>query len=311
MDGRGRLAEPVTRPARLRRARRRRAAQAAGLPRFMQRLWVASSGIPLPRGTGVAAASILLLGSLTYATVIGGHVDTVRATMADWRHGLASAAGFRITSVALAGGTQVSRDEVLELAGVTGRTSLLFLDATAVRDRLRSNPWIAEATVLKLYPGQLRIDIVERQPFVLWQKDGEVSVVARDGTVIAPFKNRHFEDLPFVVGTGAREQAQAFLVALEKHPSLRKQMLVAIRVADRRWTLRLKNGVDVKLPERDVDAALARLATLDRDKKLLSKDITEVDLRLADRVTVRLSDEAYAARQEQLKTRKSGPGGNA
>src|SRR5690606_23786932 len=107
------------------------------------------------------------------------------------------------------------------------------------------------------------------------------------------------------------ESAPDFMAEIDKHPELRKQMLVAIRVADRRWTLRLKNGVDVKLPERDMDAALQRLVTLDREKRLLSRDITEIDLRLADRVTVRLSDDAHAARQEQLKKRKTGRGGNA
>ena len=49
---------------------------------------------------------------------------------------------------------------MLAIGGVNGRSSLLFLDAAAVRDKLKANPWIADATVLKLYPGQLQIDIV-------------------------------------------------------------------------------------------------------------------------------------------------------
>jgi cell division protein FtsQ len=86
----------------------------------------------------------------------------------------------------------------------------------------------------------------------------------------------------------------------------------SILVADRRWDLRLSNGIDVQLPEDDVAAALHRLVELDRDKKLLSRDITAVDLRLPDRVTVRLSDAAAAARDEALKaTMKKKKGGDA
>jgi cell division protein FtsQ len=43
------------------------------------------------------------------------------------------------------------------------------------------------------------------------------------------------------------------------------------------------------------------LVDLDRSKKLLSRDIVTVDLRLADRVTVRQSDAVAAARDEALK----------
>jgi cell division protein FtsQ len=83
-----------------------------------------------------------------------------------------------------------------------------------------------------------------------------------------------------------------------------------VYVAQRRWNLRLKNGIDVRLPETDIEAALATLVDLDRDKKLLSRDIAAVDLRLPDRVTVRLSDEAAQAREDALKPKKK-KGGSA
>jgi cell division protein FtsQ len=71
----------------------------------------------------------------------------------------------------------------------------------------------------------------------------------------------------------------------------------SILVAERRWNLKLKNGIDVRLPEHDVDVALETLDRLDREKALLTRDITAVDLRLADRVTVRLSDAVAQARE--------------
>jgi cell division protein FtsQ len=87
-------------------------------------------------------------------------------------------------------------------------------------------------------------------------------------------------------------------------------MRAAVLVAERRWNVVLKNGIDVRLPETEVEQALSTLVTLDRNNKLLSRDITVVDLRLPDRVTVRLSDDASAARQDALnkdkKARKKG-----
>jgi cell division protein FtsQ len=220
----------------------------------------------------------------------------------DARDFVANAAGFRIESIALAGQSRLSRDEILSLAGITGRTSLLFLDAGEARARLKANPWIAEATILKLYPGRLHIGVTERDAFALWQRDGKVEVIADDGTVVEPFDSR-FASLPLVVGVGAETRAKDFLALLDKYSSIRDQLHAAILVAERRWNVMLKNGIDVQLPEAEVEQALDTLIKLDRDNKILSRDIATIDLRLPDRVTVRLSDETAAARQEALKAK--------
>jgi cell division protein FtsQ len=67
----------------------------------------------------------------------------------------------------------------------------------------------------------------------------------------------------------------------------------------------LDNGIDVRLPESGMEQALETLVRLDHDNKILTRDIAGIDLRLPDRVTVRLSDEAFAARQEALKDKKA------
>src|SRR4030088_3275037 len=135
----------------------------------------------LPHRFGAAATVLILLGSAGFGIVKGGHLDELTSTLSDTRNALANSAGFRITAVAINGRKQLTQDEVLAIGGVNGRSSLLFLDAATVRDKLKANPWIREATVLKLYPGQLQIDIVERSAFALWQQDGRLSVISDDG----------------------------------------------------------------------------------------------------------------------------------
>ena len=236
-------------------------------------------------------------------------------SVVDWlkdaRDQAANAAGFRIAAVSLVGPKEVSREEILTTAGVTGHASLLFLDAGAARERLMANPWIADAAVFKLYPDRLQITITERQAFALWQQDGRVSVIAIDGTVLEPFVEDRYRGLPLVVGKGAERQASDFLVIVERYPEIRSALRASVLVAERRWNLRLKNGIDVRLPENNVEQALDQLVALDRDKKLLSRDIVSVDLRLPDRVTVRLSDAAAQAREDALKEKKKKKAGDA
>jgi cell division protein FtsQ len=255
----------------------------------------------LPIRTGVALTVLLLAGSAAFGIVKGGHLDEFISALSDTRNALANSAGFRITTVAINGRKQLTQDEVLASGGVNGRSSLLFLDAAGVRDRLKANPWIADATVLKLYPGQLQIDIVERSAFALWQQDGRLSVISDDGTVLEPYLSSRFVSLPLVVGKGAETRAKDFLALLARYPQVHAVAKAAIFVGERRWNLRLKDGLDIRLPENDVGNALASLSKLDKEDRLFSRDIVAVDMRLPDRLTVQLSDDAAKAREELFK----------
>ncbi len=265
----------------------------------------------LPRRFGAAATVLILLGSAGFGIVKGGHLDELMSTLSDTRNALANSAGFRITAVAINGRKQLTQDEVLAAGGVNGRSSLLFLDAATVRDKLKTNPWIGEATVQKFYPGQLQIDIVERSAFALWQQGGRLSVISDDGAVLEPYLSRGFISLPLVVGKGAETHAKDFLALLARYPVVRAATKAAVYVGERRWNLRLKDGLDIRLPENDVGNALASLSKLDREDRLFSRDIVAVDMRLPDRLTVQLSEDAARAREELFKARKPKKAGDA
>jgi cell division protein FtsQ len=289
MDVRGRLAQSL-------KLKLKRRATAAARPRA--HAWPASDSrvlrlarrwggalldLKVPRGAGASAAAMLLLASTYYGVVKGGHGPVIAAQIQDICDNAANSMGFRISEIALAGGHEVS------------------LDAAQTRIRLLTNPWIAQAAVLKLYPGRLRIEIKERQAFALWQKEGRVYLIAADGTVLETYVPQRFAALPRVVGNGAEHAAQDFLDLLKRYPAIAQAVEASVLVAERRWNLHLKDGVEVLLPEREPAHALTTLVDLALTKKLLSRDIVAVDLRLSDRVTVRQSDAAAAARDEALK----------
>ncbi|WP_409192312.1 cell division protein FtsQ/DivIB [Bradyrhizobium sp. RDM4] len=265
----------------------------------------------LPRRVGIGMTVLLLIGSCGFGIVKGGHLQDFIAAVSDARNAMANSAGFRITSVVINGRKQLSQDEILAIGGVSGRSSLLFLDADGVRDKLKANPWIADATVLKLYPGRLVIEITERQPFALWQEGGRLSVIADDGALLEPYVSRRFLSLPLVVGKGADTQARDFLALLARYPQVSAVTKAAILVGERRWNLRLKDGLDIRLPEQDVGNALAALSRLDKDEKLFSRDIVAVDMRLPDRLVVQLSDDAAKAREDLFKDKKKRKAGDS
>src|SRR5262245_23695046 len=281
-----------------------------GIRHALARRWSTLVVSDMPRGVGTVAVALVLLSSIGFGIVRGGHLPVIVGVVTDACHRTANAAGFRIASIALAGNKHLTREEILTIAGVTGHSSLFFLDAGAARRELMTNPWIADATVQKLYPQQLQITVREREAYALWQHQGRLSVIAVDGTVLQSYVVPRFANLPLVVGRGAETRAKDFLDELDRHPEVRELVRASVLVAERRWNLRLKSGIDVRLPEVDPGHALETVTTLDREKKLLSRDVALIDLRLPDRVTVRLSEGAAAARENALKdklgTKKKG-----
>ncbi len=261
----------------------------------------ATPGPKLPRffGTGL---TVLFFGVVAVTgAILGGHLDAFRERYGEPRHALARLVGLGLDQVTIAGIARLSETEVLDAAGISAKVSLALLDPAEMRDRLERVPLIKSASVRKLYPNELVVTLVERDAHALWQKNGEVFVIAQDGTVIDRLQDGRFAHLPIVVGEDANTRTADYVALLEAAGPLRGRIMAGTLVSGRRWTLKIDNGVDVRLPEIGTAAAMARLLKLDREQRILDKDVIAIDLRMDDRVVVRLTEEAMAARLEALK----------
>jgi cell division protein FtsQ len=228
----------------------------------------------------IAAAGFLSL-TIFYALIVSGQIGRVG-------DGLLVFLGFGIEDVQIAGQDETSDIAVLEKLEIAG--SLIAFDVAAAQERVAELPWVSDAVVRKYYPSTLSVKVTERKPFALWQRNGEVFVIDRGGTEIEELSDSRFAKLPFMVGGGANSTAHDFLAALFTQPEIAMQMRAAVLVAERRWDLNLEGGVKVKLPEKQVRQALTQLVKLDTQYGLLTRDVTVIDLRLPDRVTVRLPE---------------------
>lgn len=264
-----------------------------------------SVSVPLARRIPRLAGTFLTLGFFALTGITGlvadGQYAVFRDTYGDPRDIAARTLGFRLEKITIAGINRLAESRILAVAGISPKGSLPFLGVQQVRERLEADPFIKSAEVRKLYPRELLLTIVEREPFALWQKNGDLFVVARDGTVIDGLKDASLASLPLVVGEMANERAADYVALLAAAGPLRSQIRAGMLVSGRRWNLKMQNGLDVRLPEEGAAAAMARLVRLDREAGLLGKDVLAVDLRMSDRIVVRLTEEAAAARTEGVK----------
>ncbi|WP_375628834.1 MULTISPECIES: cell division protein FtsQ/DivIB [unclassified Bartonella] len=220
---------------------------------------------------------------------------------------------FVVTHVDISGNKRLAKQDIFKILKLDVAPSIFTFDVERARSLLEKQAWVQSANVQKIYPNRMRISIVEREPYAIWQHDGIMDIVDNTGRVIVPFKGEIVRDLPLVVGQGAQNAAKVFIQALSVYPEVYDRIRAFVRVGDRRWDLVLNNGMRVMLPE---NGALERLSSLFSSgimQDLLSRDILSVDLRLADRITVSLSDETLeryhttvAEEERILKARKAG-----
>ena len=197
-------------------------------------------------------------------------------------------AGLTVQSVTLEGRAETAQDEIVRMLGIKRGTPMLYVDVDEARARLEALPWVRSAEVRRVWPDRINVHIIERKPVALWQNEGSVVLIDADGHAIAGEDNSRFASLPLVVGKGAETAVASLLALVATQPDLKSRVKAAVRVGERRWNLRLDNGVEVRLPEEGAAAALGELVRLDREQKILARDIKAIDLRFADRFIVKL-----------------------
>jgi len=253
---------------------------------------------PAPHKFDIALTLFVLLGAALLGAERGGQLDgvvTQASRAGDW---VARSLGLGVAVVTVSGTTHMSEPRILAIAGIDASRSLPFFDVAEAKARLEADPLIKQASVRKLYPNQVVIEIVERTPYAVWQKDGDVSAIAADGAPIDEVADGRYADLPFVVGEGANGRVREYVQLLDAMAELKPRVEAGVLVGQRRWNLRLRSGVDVKLPENNPQAAIAELLSLQRQSRILDKDMLALDFRVPRRVFVRLTEDAAAARAE-------------
>jgi cell division protein FtsQ len=257
---------------------------------------LASGRVNIPRHAGSVSVVAFYAATAVYIFALVG--EPLQVTQA-----MSSAVGFAINNVKVSGNAETSEVDILEKIGLDGTTSLMALDVAVTRDALKTLPWILDAEVRKIYPDTVEIKLKEKVAFGIWQHGNELELIERDGKPIAKLRDNKFAHLPLFVGQDAGTGADEIMHDLDRWPAVKGRVKALMRVAGRRWDLKLDNGVVIKLPERDMDRAMAELAEFDNSHQVLERDILAIDLRLEDRTTVQLTADAAERRKKAVEAR--------
>lgn len=195
--------------------------------------------------------------------------------------------GFAVRNILIEGRENTDPRELKEVVGLSWGDPIFGFDTGELRARVETLSWVRQARVERRLPDTVFIRLEERTPLALWQIDGGLRLIDESGTILAAQYLGRFQSLPLVVGPGAHETAREILSLVEAEPVLRNRVAACVRIGQRRWDLKLTNGLVLKLPEQSMEVALRRAAESQSREGIFERGLVAVDLREADRMILR------------------------
>ena len=259
---------------------KKRAARARPEAARLQRRRLVRLGI-----STVAAAVLIGIGGWALSSNAPARLATKVGEVSNWAM---ISAGLTVRDVNLSGRTWANQSDIVAALGLYADQTIFDIDLKGARARLEAMGWIESARVSRRLPSTLEVHIVERKPFALWQLRRRLVLIDRAGETILRKGLGRFTYLPVVVGEDAPDYAAKLIDILSQRPELLARVDAATRVGLRRWNLRFDNGVDVYLPEDGVAEAWRRLGALQDEQGILDREVAVIDLRLTDRLVVRM-----------------------
>lgn len=197
-----------------------------------------------------------------------------------------SDAGFTVKDILLTGRVQISTDDLRAHLTIRENMPIFGVSIAEAQKSLMNLPWVRSVSISRRLPDKIIVELKEREPVALWQYRKKISLIDQDGIVLTAHNLSAWKHLPLIVGADAQKHIMEMIQLLNAEPLLARDVVSATRVGGRRWDLHLKNGLSIKLPERDMELALRRLAVMEQQENILGRSISGIDLRHPERVVV-------------------------
>ncbi|MGR3758711.1 cell division protein FtsQ/DivIB [Roseobacteraceae bacterium NS-SX3] len=253
--------------------------------------WMLTPGIRLGLRVGVP---ICLIAAACGAYLADeGRRDTLQGLINEARAAVEERPEFMVNMMAIDGaGTSVAED-IREVVGLDFPVSSFDLDLEQVRGMITGLDPVKSARVRIRPGGVLQVDVEEREPAVVWRSREGLALLDETGTHVAELGRRSLHpDLPLVAGKGADRHVGEALRLLAAARPLGGRLRGLVRVGERRWDVVLDRGQRILLPARNPLPALERVIAVSEVQDLLERDVAAVDMRIAARPTVRMTENA-------------------
>ncbi|MCX7566323.1 cell division protein FtsQ/DivIB [Sulfitobacter sp. F26169L] len=263
----------------------------------MQRLML-TPGFRFALRAGVPFCITLMAG--TWYLSDEGRRGAIQQAVADARASIESRPEFMVNLMAVDGAKDELATYIRDSLPLDFPISSFDLDLDAMRATVSQISAVKSASVRIRPGGVLQIDVQQRKAVALWRNADGLALVDENGIYVAAATSRHARpDLPLIAGEGADKHVKEALELIEAAAPLGNRLRGFVRMGARRWDVVLDRDQRIMLPEDDPLRALERVIALESAQDILTRDVARVDMRLARRPTVRMTNQAAEERMAQ------------
>jgi cell division protein FtsQ len=205
-------------------------------------------------------------------------------------YNLTAKTGLRLERVTFEGDKYLGQEELVETLGLLPDKPILAFNLEELRSEIKKESWVQDAQVQRKLPSRINIIINERKPIAIWFYNEKYYLIDGEGVVLTEVDSPDVLPFPMVAGEQANTEAEKIFALLSKQKPLFDQMQSAERMGERRWNIIFMNGIEVMLPEKNMDIAWEKLAQMQQQNQVLERQIKSIDLRLPDRIYIKTLD---------------------
>ena len=222
--------------------------------------------------------------------LVGKQIDS----LLDELYNKTAVIGWGLDDITMEGRQKTSKEAIIQAIELQRGDNILNIDLNEIYRKVKMLPWVKEAIIARRYfPNVIHISIKEKQVKSIWQYKNEFYPIDEDGKIVeseyVPERN-----LLQIIGEGAPENINKIMKIIEKEPQLKMRLKAANFISQRRWDIifdDVEKGVVVKMPEDGFEEAWKKLAKLDKTRGILKRKLTFIDLRLKNKVIVRINSD--------------------
>ena len=141
--------------------------------------------------------------------------------------------GLEIKQVSVDGTHQVTKQEVIDRLALKKGLAQYQVSLSYLAERVRTHPWIKEATIERLPLHELRVTVVERTPAAIVRLGSEQVLIDKEGVILARIGTRDEATLPLLTGVDGTLLAQGDL-------GIKQRLQSAVELA--RWMAESLDG---------------------------------------------------------------------
>ena len=255
--------------------------------------WMLTPGIRFALRFGVPFVAVFGATSLWLSD--DARRDSLKQAVSSIRTSIEERPEFMVNLMAIDGASPDLAEEIRVIVPLDFPTSSFDLNIEDTREKIVALPPVQSAAVRIRPGGILQVDIVEREPALVWRAPEGLHLLDATGIKIAQLTNRRLRpDLPLIAGAGADRKVDEARSLIQAAGPLKMRFRGLVRVGERRWDVVLDREQRILLPETQPVRALERVIALDAvpGQDMLDRDVTVVDMRLGERPTLRMSQAA-------------------